>query len=170
MRVSGTSHESLLTLFCLPGVENCHSAVDQEELADISPVILGYFTSWSIYARQYFVGHILADKMTHISYAFAKIDSDGRVTVGDSYADILIQLPDDQVNQSLYGNFNQFLKLKKKYPHLRTLISVGGDVRTTSHSHRQGPSNQLSLCRPTSRNSKRLSGRTRVERSSLDRA
>ena len=117
-------------------MKNCNSGTEEEELAFITPVILAYYTSWSIYARQYFVNDIPADKITHISYAVAKIDTDGRVTLADPYADTLIQFPEDKVNQSLSGNFNQLIKLKKKYPHLRTLVSVGGDVSASPNSHR----------------------------------
>lgn len=94
----------------------------------VAPVILAYFTAWSIYGRSYNVKDIPADKITHINYAFATIDSDGRIAVGDSWADTEQVLDGDTWNQSLRGNFNQLIQLKKKYPHLRTLISVGGWV------------------------------------------
>jgi chitinase len=109
-------------------LNNCDSGIDEDEPTFIAPIILAYFTSWSIYERQYFVSDIPADKITHISYAIAKIDSEGRISLADPYADTIMQFPEDKVNQSLRGNFNQLIKLKKKYPHLRTLISVGGDV------------------------------------------
>ena len=32
--------------------------------------IIGYFSSWGIYDREYFVTDIAADKLTHINYAF----------------------------------------------------------------------------------------------------
>lgn len=119
-----------------PGVKNCNPGTDEEELAFITPVILAYYTAWSIYARQYLVSDIPADKITHISYAVAKIDTDGRITPADLYADTLIQFAGDRVNQSLSGNLNQLIKLKKKYPHLRTLASIGGDVSAPFSSHR----------------------------------
>ncbi|CAF1325319.1 unnamed protein product [Rotaria sordida] len=90
------------------------------------PIILAYFTAWSIYQRSYFVSDIPGDKITHINYAFANIGSDGRITLGDSWADIEKTFAGDTWDQPLRGNFNQLIKLKEKYPHLRTLISVGG--------------------------------------------
>lgn len=91
-------------------------------------VIIGYFTSWSIYDRKYFIDNIPADKITHINYAFAKIDSDGFIDFGDRQADIGREISDDDIQLSFRGNFNQLIKLKQRYPHLRTLISVGGYV------------------------------------------
>ncbi|CAF2944495.1 unnamed protein product [Rotaria sp. Silwood2] len=91
-----------------------------------SAIILAYFTAWSIYGRSYFIADIPADKITHINYAFANIGSDGRIALGDSWADIEKAFPGDTWDQPLRGNFNQLIKLKAKYPHLRTLISVGG--------------------------------------------
>ncbi len=94
-----------------------------------TPIILAYFTAWSIYARNYFVADIDANKLTHINYAFANINSDGQAVLGDSWADVEKTFPGDTWDQPLRGNFNQLLKLKQKYPHLRTLISVGGWVK-----------------------------------------
>ncbi|CAF1186430.1 unnamed protein product [Adineta ricciae] len=99
-----------------------------------SPIIVAYFVAWSIYRRSYFVNDIPADKITHINYAFANISSDGRIAIGDPWADIKKPFEGDIGNQSLQGNFNQLIKLKEKYPHLRTLISVGGGTRSGKFS------------------------------------
>ena len=93
-----------------------------------APVILAYFAAWSIYSRSFFVSDIPGDKITHINYAFANIGSDGRIALGDSWADTDKAFNGDTWDQPLRGNFNQLIKLKQKYPHLRTLISVGGWV------------------------------------------
>lgn len=106
------------------------------------PVIVAYFVAWAIYSRSYFVTDIPGDKITHINYAFANIGSDGKLALGDSWADVEKAFPGDTWDQPLRGNFNQLIKLKQKYPHLRTLISVGGwtwsgrfsDVAVTSAS------------------------------------
>jgi len=96
------------------------------------PIILAYFTAWSIYGRSYFVSDIPGDKITHINYAFANIGWDGRIDIGDSWADTEKTFDGDTWDQPLRGNFKQLIKLKEKYPHLRTLISVGGWVNTFS--------------------------------------
>ncbi|CAF3533061.1 unnamed protein product [Rotaria sp. Silwood1] len=89
-------------------------------------IVLAYFTAWSIYGRLFFVTDIPADKLTHINYAFANISSDGRIALGDPWADTDKTFDNDTSNQPLHGNFNQLNKLKATYPNLRTLISVGG--------------------------------------------
>lgn len=100
----------------------------------VGPIILAYFAAWSIYGRSYNVKDIPADKLTHINYAFANIGSDGRIAIGDSWADTEKTFGSDTWDQPLRGNFNQLIQLKKKYPHLRTLISVGGWTWSTRFS------------------------------------
>ena len=91
------------------------------------PVILGYFAAWST-RRNYSVSQIPADKLTHINYAAARIDSNQRIALADPTIDINITLDDDKMGKPFSGNFRQLIDLKNKYPQLRTLISIGGDV------------------------------------------
>jgi chitinase len=86
---------------------------------------VGYFTGWSTYLN-FQVYNIDASKLTHLNYAFANISADGKITVGDSWADIEKPFPGDTAEQPYKGNFYQLTKLKQQYPHLKTLISVGG--------------------------------------------
>ncbi len=96
--------------------------------------IVGYYTSWSIYGRDYHVAGIPADSVSHINYAFAKIE-DGRIALGDPYADIERWYPGDSWHaDSLRGCFNQLRILKRAHPHLKTLISVGGWTWSTYFS------------------------------------
>ena len=90
--------------------------------------IIGYYTSWSIYARNYEVADIPAEKINVINYAFANIDpNSGTVILGDPYADIDKFYPGDCWDAGcLRGNFNQLKILKQNYAHLKTLISIGG--------------------------------------------
>jgi len=105
--------------------------------------IIGYFTQWGIYKRNYFVKNIVqsktAPKLTVLNYAFGNIvDCECIMTtrkgVMDGWADyrrpFLAEESVDGVgdlpDQSLKGNFNQLKKLKKMYPHLKILISLGG--------------------------------------------
>jgi chitinase len=88
--------------------------------------LVAYYTSWSIYARDYLVTDIPAASLTHIHYAFANI-LDGRVVVGDTYADTDRFYPGDCWDPGCRrGNFHQLEVLKTVHPQLRTLISVGG--------------------------------------------
>ncbi|PZD95395.1 hypothetical protein DNH61_12720 [Paenibacillus sambharensis] len=87
--------------------------------------VIGYYTGWSTYSGRQ-VADLDGSKLTHINYAFANISPDYKVTLGDSYADVEKRFTGDQTGQPFYGNFNQLLKLKQRYPHLKTFISVGG--------------------------------------------
>jgi len=89
--------------------------------------IIGYYAGWTSKAKNYTPLDIPADKLTHVNYAFALIDVDGRAALPDPETDIghadVAASPD---LGSLRGNFNQLRLLKERHPHLRTLISIGG--------------------------------------------
>ncbi|MCX0242744.1 glycoside hydrolase family 18 protein [Streptomyces drozdowiczii] len=99
--------------------------------------VVGYFTEWGVYDRNYHVKNIetsgSADRLTHINYAFGNVQG-GKCTVGDSYADYEKAYTADQSvdgvadtwDQELRGNFNQLRKLKKLHPDLKVLWSFGG--------------------------------------------
>ncbi|WP_406150807.1 glycoside hydrolase family 18 protein [Streptomyces sp. NBC_01012] len=99
--------------------------------------VVGYFTNWGVYDRDYHVKNIetsgSADKLTHINYAFGNVEG-GKCTIGDSYADYEKTYTADQSvdgvadtwDQELSGNFNQLRKLKKLHPDLKILWSFGG--------------------------------------------
>ncbi|MEW2398338.1 glycoside hydrolase family 18 protein [Streptomyces sp. NPDC046862] len=99
--------------------------------------VVGYFTDWGIYGRQYYVKNIetsgSADKLTHINYAFGNV-VDGKCAIGDSWADTdrpfsadeSVDGVADTADQSLSGNFNQLRKLKKLHPNLKIIWSFGG--------------------------------------------
>ncbi|MBI4511978.1 MAG: cellulose binding domain-containing protein [Deltaproteobacteria bacterium] len=88
--------------------------------------IIGYFTAWSVYGRNYHVADIPASRLTHINYAFANI-ANGECVLGDAYADTDKFYPGDTWDAgALRGSFGQLKKLKGANPHLKTLISVGG--------------------------------------------
>ena len=108
--------------------------------------IIGYYTAWSVYGRDYHVMDIPADRLTHINYAFANISAAGDIVLGDPYADIDRFYPGDSwAAGALRGNFHQLQILKAQHPHLKTLISVGGwtwsgrfsDVALTAASRAQ---------------------------------
>jgi chitinase len=89
--------------------------------------VVGYFTSWSVYGRNYHVPMIPAAQLSHVNYAFANISSGGAIQLGDSYADVDRFYPGDSwATGALRGSFHQLQILKAAYPQLRTLISVGG--------------------------------------------
>ncbi|MGW2047991.1 glycoside hydrolase family 18 protein [Streptomyces sp. NPDC001858] len=99
--------------------------------------VVGYFTDWGIYDRQYYVKNIetsgSAKKLTHINYAFGNV-TDGKCALGDSWADTdkpftateSVDGVADTADQPLSGNFNQLRKLKKLHPNLKVVWSFGG--------------------------------------------
>lgn len=78
-------------------------AADQAD----AKVVGAYYPAGS--ATRYPIERIPTDKITHLFYAFARIE-DGRCVVGDKAA----------------GHFEALAKLKREHPRLRTLISIGG--------------------------------------------
>ena len=107
--------------------------------------LVGYFIQWGIYGRGYFVKNVLtsgsASRLTHINYAFANVaprsPEDPTIVCksADSWADyVRPATPEDAVDGEgefydesvLHGSFNQLRKLKKMFPRLRVLISLGG--------------------------------------------
>jgi chitinase len=101
------------------------------EAAANDRVIAGYFAQWGIYDQNYQVTNIPADCLTHVNYAFAQpvyyaASNSGALVSADTYADIEMQFPGDTWDQPLKGNFHQLIKLKQRFPHLKTIISAGG--------------------------------------------
>ena len=90
--------------------------------------IIGYYTSWSVYGRDYHVSDIPANRINYINYAFANIDNGaGTIKLGDYYADVDKFYPGDSWEPgALRGCFHQLQILKANNPHVKTLISVGG--------------------------------------------
>ncbi|MCP2341824.1 glycosyl hydrolase family 18 protein [Actinomadura rupiterrae] len=100
--------------------------------------VMGYFTDWGIYQRNYQVKNIdtsgTAGKLTHINYAFGNV-TNGQCAIGDSYADYdkaytaadsVDGTADSWDNGALRGNFHQLQELKKKYPGIKVIWSFGG--------------------------------------------
>lgn len=88
--------------------------------------IVGYYPNWAIYRNPVFKPEsIAAEKITHINYAFAKIDEQGNILLIDPWADIDYR-SDWNTEKPYWGNFRQLTDLKQRYPHLKILISLGG--------------------------------------------
>ncbi|MFE4674328.1 glycoside hydrolase family 18 protein [Streptomyces sp. NPDC055817] len=123
-------------LLASAGTAAAQNDVGPREAAAGSKVV-GYFTEWGVYDRNYHVKNIetsgSADKLTHINYAFGNVTG-GKCAMGDSYAatdkaytaDQAVDGVADTWDQPLRGNFNQLLKLKKLHPNLKILWSFGG--------------------------------------------
>ncbi|MDN6161301.1 MAG: glycoside hydrolase family 18 protein [Atopostipes sp.] len=66
------------------------------------------------------LSEIPANCLSHINYAFAYIDKEGRVHPDSSY-------------REAEEDFKQLNEYKKKYPHLKTSISIGGWGRNSTY-------------------------------------
>ncbi|NJO88027.1 MAG: hypothetical protein HC831_02970 [Chloroflexia bacterium] len=90
------------------------------------------FPAWwealSTLAKVYWIVAFPATLLFLIQLVMTFIGGDGRIAIGDSWADTEKTFDGDTWDQPLRGNFNQLLKLKQKFPHIQTLISVGGWV------------------------------------------
>jgi chitinase len=97
--------------------------------------IVGYFPRWGIYSS-YFVKNVItsgsAPLLTHLDYAFTNVVNNRCVSF-DTYADY--QAPVSAANAvngqadshgSFAGNFHQLQELKKLYPNLKIIMSIGG--------------------------------------------
>ncbi|MBI2774460.1 cellulose binding domain-containing protein [Candidatus Dependentiae bacterium] len=112
--------------------------------------IVGYYANWSIYRTPaFYPQNINASLITHLNYAFLKHDVAGNVALFDSWADV--EYRDNwNVEKPYWGNFRQIYDLKQKYPHLKTLISVGGWTLSDNFSqmaaNAQARANFVSQC------------------------
>ncbi|MCV2884164.1 glycosyl hydrolase family 18 protein [Aestuariibacter sp. AA17] len=112
--------------------------------------IIGYFTSWRTGKNQqpaYLVSDIPWEKVTHINYAFAHINENNQLSVGDTQsptnAATRIHWPNVDGAEmdpaySYQGHFNLLNKYKKQYPHVKSLISVGGWAETGGYINESG--------------------------------
>ena len=100
-------------------------------------VVAGYFTEWGVYGRGYLVKNLqtsgAARRLTHLKYAFGKVDG-GRCAMGDDWAATgkpvtaadSVDGVADRPGDTLRGSFGQLRKLKAAYPSLKVLWSFGG--------------------------------------------
>jgi len=104
--------------------------------------IIGYFTSWRNGANgqpMYLASDIPWQKLTHINYAFAHINEQNQVSIGDvndpanpATGMTWPGVTGAEMDPSLpyKGHFNLLNKYKKQFPHVKTLVSIGGWAET----------------------------------------
>jgi chitinase len=88
--------------------------------------IVGIYSSYNIYDRQYFVTDIPAEKLTHLNYGPFSISENGQCISSDEWADTGFMYPEDEEIERLRGNFKQLGLLKEAHPDLQILMSIGG--------------------------------------------
>lgn len=98
-------------------------------------ILGGYFEEWSIYYAGYNIANLqqngVADKLTHLIYAFANVSSNpAGCVIADSWADYqtpyLPSVSGTPYAGPLYGNFAAIQQLKRLHPKLNVLMSIGG--------------------------------------------
>lgn len=100
-----------------------------EQYQSLKPgkMVSAYVANWDMYGQQsYKIDdiHQIAHRLTHVIYAFMKPDHvTGKCQPHDLWADIGAV---DDFQSKVGGNFAKLLALKKKFPHLKILLSVGG--------------------------------------------
>lgn len=108
---------------------------DSTQAKVISYKIVGYFPSWALYRNPKLVpSDINANLLTHINYAFVKADADGNLALIDPWVDIE-HGAEEKNEKPFLGNFGELNDLKEKFPHIKTMISIGGQTKSESFSH-----------------------------------
>ncbi|KAK1636580.1 glycoside hydrolase superfamily [Colletotrichum phormii] len=80
-----------------------------------------------VYGANYQPADIPADKVTHLLYSFADIQSDGTVVSSDPYSDTQRKYSgDDNQDGNAYGCVKQLYALKKQNRQLKLVLSIGG--------------------------------------------
>ncbi len=124
----------LTSLFAL------HAGGFQARAADApaggEPILVGYFGQWGVYDH-FFVKNLLtsgaADQLDQINYSQGAVRG-GRCSVADPNADLNLTFHAedsidgiaDNPSNAFRGNFHQLAALKKRFPHLKILISLEG--------------------------------------------
>ncbi|WP_201282304.1 chitinase C-terminal domain-containing protein [Chromobacterium phragmitis] len=111
--------------------------------------IIGYFTSWRTGkdgSPAYLASDIPWNKLTHINYAFAHVDGNNKLSVnetapGNPATDMSWPgVAGAEMDASLpyKGHFNLLTQYKRKFPGVKTLISVGGWAETGGYFDASG--------------------------------
>ncbi len=98
--------------------------------------VAGFYSPEALFARQYEPADIPADELTHLFYAFVvprDLNGDGYYEATWANLEVVQRtmfsrslVPRDTLRIDRRGVLRQLVFLKRKYPHLRILLSVGG--------------------------------------------
>lgn len=142
-------------LYQTPGVNTPYCTVYDENGrekmgADHPRRIIGYFTAWRNGANgqpSYLVNNIPWDKLTHINYAFAHVNGENKISIGNpsnpANPATGMEWPnvagaEMSADYAYKGHFNLLNKYKQQYPDVKTLISVGGWAETGGYFDESG--------------------------------
>jgi chitinase len=142
-------------LYQTPGIDVPYCTVYDENGrekmgADHPRRVIGYFTSWRTGKNgqpSYLVDDIPWENLTHINYAFAHVDGENKVSIGnptnpDNAATGMewpgIEGAEMDPTLAYKGHFNLLTKYKKLHPDVKTLISIGGWAETGGYFAEDG--------------------------------
>jgi chitinase len=122
----------------------------REKLGVLKRRIIAYFTSWRTGkdgSPSYLANNIPWNKLSHINFAFAHVDSSNKISIGvetdPNNSATGMQWPgvagaEMDPSYGYKGHFNLLNKFKKQYPNVKTLISVGGWAETGGYFDASG--------------------------------
>jgi chitinase len=106
-----------------------------------APLLVGYFPQWGLdYAEPFYVKSLITNgavqRLDQINYAQASVRG-GRCSLADRDADLAARFTrensvsgkSDGAHSRFRGYIHQLQELKRRYPHLKILISLEGDPR-----------------------------------------
>lgn len=113
--------------YFLHGAQVCPTPVP-ERYKNVQPgnILVGFFAGADRYQRKYTVKDVypIAHELTHLVYVFVKPDTQtGKAVLQDPYGDVGANY---EFAKTVGGNFADLQELKKKFPHLKILLSLGG--------------------------------------------
>lgn len=111
------------TLGCIGEVQPRRSSIKRVTWKGAGKRVVGYFTNWAQYRKRdckFEVRHIDPNVFTHVIFGFAKIDPHDRERPRFELS------PFEHNDLGPGGQYAQLNELKKRYPHLKTLLAVGG--------------------------------------------
>ncbi|WAG69057.1 DUF5011 domain-containing protein [Clostridium sp. CF011] len=116
------------------------AVTSDEKTKDLERKVVGYFPEWAYKSEvqgNFDVADLQWDSLTHIQYSFAMVGEDNKIGFGDKKAAIEEDFADHKLehngkevkldpNLPYKGHFNVLQQMKKQYPDVDLLISVGG--------------------------------------------
>ena len=96
------------------------------------PRTVAYLASWGARSKGTRIAELPGDRLTHIIYAFAVIDSTGAMALADACLDA--GQCATGASPASGGNFAQLRLLKERHPHLKVLVALGGWTRSGNFS------------------------------------